>query len=222
MDFNPALARPRKLIAGFVLVAIAAAAIGWTAGTVGASGGTRAASPTTGSGDAAAGYIAVGSNVTTGVQLGAPTTSSGTATSIAYPVPGYNQLGVAPAGTILAQGSGTADVNTDGSDRTAALKKATGAALSDAHTQAAAVAASMGVQLAAIYSISAQTSTNYTYPSPGCIIPPLTPSNEGGVSSSGGTGAAPASSADICYPSTFTAPTSGQLVVTLIVAYKFS
>jgi hypothetical protein len=222
VESNTTLARPaRSLIAGFLLVAIAALAVGWTAGTVAASGGSRAASPTPPGVDAD-GYVPATGNGTSGVQLGAPTTSGNTSAGIAFPVPGYNQLGVAPEGTIVAQGSGTAEVKTDGSDKAAALKKATDAALADAHDQAAAAAASMGVQLAAIYSISTQTSTNYTYPSPGCVIAPLTPGSEGGVSSSGGTGAAPASSADVCYPSALTTPTSGQLVVTLIVAYKFA
>src|ERR1035437_3573023 len=223
VNINPIVARPPKLTTEFIPVAIVARAVGWTAGTAAAWGGTRAASPTTASGGAAAGYVRTTGNATTGAELGAPTTLSGTAASIAYPVPGYNQLGVAPVGTILAQGSGTADVKTDGSDKAAALKKATDGALADAHTQAAAVAVSMGVQLAAIYSISTQTSTNYNYPTPDCVIPPLTPSNGSGVSTSGGTGAAPASSAAICYPyPSTTTPTSGQLVVTLVVAYKFA
>ena len=223
MNVNPIVARPPKLIAGFILVAIVALAVGWTAGTAAASGGAKAPSPTSASGGAAAGYVPTTGNATTGAELGAPTTSSGTASSIAYPVPGYNQLGVAPEGTILAQGSGTADLKTNGSDKAAALKKATDAALADAHTQAAAVAASMGVQLAAVYSISTQTSTSYAYPTPDCVIPPLTPNNGSGVSSSGGTGAVPASSATICYPyPSTTTPTSGQLVVTLVVAYRFA
>jgi hypothetical protein len=219
MNSSSPLARPAKrLIAAFALVALASVAIGWTAGTVVASG-SRSASPTAPEGAPAA-FVPAGGNTNTSLQLGAPTTAGSTSAGIAYPVPGYNQLGVAPEGTILAQGTATADVKADGSDKAAALKKATDAALADAHTQAAAVATSMGVQLGAIYSVSTQTSSNYIYPTPACLVPPLTP-NAGGGTSSDGAGAAPASSAAVCYPSTLTTPTSSQLVVTLVVAYKF-
>jgi hypothetical protein len=220
VDSNPILARPtRPLILAFVAVTLVALAVGWTAGTVAASGGSRAASPTTAVGGAA--DLPLTGNGTAGVQLGAPTTSSGTA-SIAYPVPGYNQLGVAPEGTIVAEGSATADMKADGSDKAAALKKATDAALADAHAQAAAVAASMGVQLAAIYSISTQTSTNYNYATPECVVPPLVPNaGSGGTSSDGGV-AVPASSPIVCNPTRISTPTSSQLVVTLVVAYKFA
>ena len=223
MSSNPILPRPtRSLIAAFVAVAILALAIGWTAGTVAAAGGPKAASPTTAAGGAPAAYLPSTGNGTTSVQLGAPTTSSGTASSIAFPVSGYNQLGVAPEGTIVAQGSASADMKADGSDKAAALKKATDAALADAHMQAAAAAASMGVQLAAIYSISTQTSTNYNYPTPECVVPPLAPNTGSGGASSDGGVAVPASSPIVCNPTRISTPTSSQLVVTLIVAYKFA
>jgi hypothetical protein len=226
MNLRPTFTRPTKpALAGLFVVAIASLAIGWSASGVAASGGSRTASPT----------APVGSNVG-GVALGAPAigalnvgttttapqyvggTSSGTTAAIAYPVPGYNALGVAPQGTILAQGTGTADMKADGSDKAAALKKATDSALADAHAQALATAAAMGVQLQGIYSVSVASNTNFTYPAPDCVVPPLAPGVKGGTGATGSTsGGAPA----ICNQNVAT-PSSAQLIVTLIVAYKFA
>jgi hypothetical protein len=141
------------------------------------------------------------------------------ASSIAYPVPGYNSLGVAPEGTILAEGTGTAVMKADGSDKAAALKKAIDAALADANAQALAAAASMGVQLQGIYSVSIAPNTSYTYPTPGCPVAPLTPGLNGAT---GSPGSAPANPLVICPQATEATPTSAQLVVTLIVAYKYA
>jgi hypothetical protein len=157
---------------------------------------------------------------TTLPQNAAGTTTSSTASSIAYPVPGYNSLGVAPQGTILAEGTGTASMKADGSDKAAALKKATDAALADAHAQALAAAASMGVQLQGIYSVSIASSPGYTYPTPDCLVAPPVPGAAGGATGSGGS--APASPSVICPQLGAPTPTSAQLLVTLIVAYKYS
>jgi hypothetical protein len=222
MNFSSVLTRPtRPLLAGFVLVAIASVAIGWTAGTVAASSGSRGSSPS------AAPKAAVAPGVP-GVEIhtqqaGNATTTSGGATSSAiYPVPGYNSLGVAPEGTILVEGTGTADVKADGSDAAVALKKATDLALNDAHGQALAVTASMGLQLKAIYSISIATNTNYTYPILDCAIPPVTPGLEGGAPAAGGAAVLPGGSPAICIQTKTVTPTSSQLVVTLIVAYRYA
>jgi len=224
MNLRRFLGRPvGPLVAGFALVSIVSLAIGWTAGTAAASGGTPSAAPMPSSGALPATLVGPALPAASPGAAGAPTTVSDTA-SIAYPIQGYNQLGAAPEGTILAQGTGTADMKVDGSNRSAALQKATTAALADAHAQAAAVAAAMGAQLEAIYSISTQSSPTYTYPNPDCVVPPLTPSNESGAAtgSDGSPGSAPGSSATICVPATQSTPTSAQLVVTLIVAYKFA
>jgi len=224
MNLRPTFTRPTKsVLAGLFLVAIASLAIGWTAGTVAASNVSRAASPTAAPNGAAAnqaGVTGTGTGTTTTLpQTSTGATTTGTASSIAYPVPGFNSLGVAPEGTILAEDTGTAVMRADGSDKAAALKNATDAALADAHAQALAAAASMGVQLQGIYSVSIAPNTSYTYPTPGCPVAPLTPGLSGAT---GSAGSAPANPLVICPQATEATPTSAQLVVTLIVAYKYA
>ena len=220
MNLRPTFTRPTKsVLAGLLVVAITALAIGWTAGTVAASSGSRAASAT--AAPKAAGAEAPGVPTTTLPQsAGGTTTSSGTASSIAYPVTGYNSLGVAPQGTILAEGTGTADMKADGSDQAAALKKATDAALADAHAQALAAATSMGVQLQGIYSVSIASNTSDMYATPDCVVAPPVPGTNTGAT--GSAGSAPASPPIACPLITGTAPSSAQMVVTLIVAYKYA
>ena len=223
MKLYSTFTRPTKsVLAGLLVVAIAALAIGWTAGTVSASSGSRAASPT--GVPKGAGAEAPGIPSTTLEQSGnVGTASGGTASSIAYPVSGYNSLGVAPAGTILAQGTGSADVKADGSDQAAARKKATDAALADARAQALAAASAMGVQLQDIYSVSIASSTDYAYATPDCVVnPPAVPVPGANSGATGSTGSAPASPPIACPLTTGTASSSSQLVVTLIVAYKFA
>jgi hypothetical protein len=219
MNLRPTFTRPTKsVLAGLLVVAIAALALGWTAGTVAASSGSRAASAT--AAPKAVGAEAPGVPTTTLPQsAGGTTTSSGTASSIAYPVTGYNSLGVAPQGTILAEGTGTADMKADGSDQAAALRKATEAALADAYAQALAAATAMGVQLQGIYSVSIASTMNYAYATPGCPVLPLTPGNTGAT---GSAGSAPASPPIACPLTTGTAPSSSQMAATLIVDYKYA
>ena len=225
MDLRQTFTRPtRSVLAGIFVVAIALLAIGWTAGTVAASGGLHAASATAtpkGAGADTPGLPSVGTTTTAPQYPGGTTASVGTASSIAYPVPGYNSLGVAPAGTILAQGTGTADMKADGSDKAAALKKATDAALADAHAQALAAAASMGVQLQVIYSVSIASNASYAYPTPGCVVAPLAPLAPGS-SSAPASGSAAANPPAICPQLGQPTPASAQQVVTLIVAYKYA
>ncbi len=221
MNLSPTFTQPtRSLLAGLLLVGIAALAIGWTAGSDAASSGPRTASPAPTAkevGGAKLGAPGVGT-ATTLPQNAAGTSTSGIASSIAYPAPGYNSLGVAPQGTILAEGTGTASMKADGSDKAAALKKATDAALADAHAQALAATASMGSQLGDIYSVSIASNTNYAYPP--CVYAPAVPGTSTGATRTGGS--APASSSVICPQLGASTPTSAQLVVTLIVAYKYS
>jgi hypothetical protein len=220
MNLNPTLQRPtRSLVAALLLVAVAALAIGWTAGAVAASNGSPAASPTATPRGVGAPLSASGVGSTVEQNAGI-TTSGGPASSIAYPMPGYNSLGVAPEGTVLAEGTGTAVMKADGSDKAAALKKATDAALADAHAQALVAAAATGVQLAAIYSVSIASNMSYTYPTPDCAITPPLPGADTGAT--GSAGSAPASPPVICPMVGTAAPASTELVVTLIVAYKFS
>ncbi len=221
MNSHPRFTRPtRSVLTGFFVVAMAALAIGWTAGTVAASSGSRAASPTAAPTTVPAdtsGVPGVGTTTTLSQNAGEVASSGGVASSIAYPVTGYNSLGVAPQGTILAEGTGTAGMKANGSDQAAALKTATDAAFADAHVQALAAATSMGVQLAGIYSVSIASNDSYAYATPDCVAVPPVPGNATGASAS--TGTAPASTPIVCEQAT---PTSAQLVVTLIVAYKYA
>jgi len=222
MNLHPTSRPTKSVLAGLFVVAIASLAIGWTAGTVAASNGSRAASPTASPNGAGANQPGVpGTGTTTNLSQSGniTTTSGGTASSIEYPVPGYNSLGVAPEGTILAEGTGAADMKPDRSDKAAALVKATDAALADAHAQAVAAAASMRVQLQGIYSVSIAPNTSYTYPTPGCPVAPLAPGLNGPT---GSAGSAPANPPVICPLAPEATPTSAQLVVTLIVAYKYA
>lgn len=223
MNLNRTFSRPTKsVLAGLFLVAIAALAIGWTAGTVAASSGSRTASPSTTPNAFGANMLSapgVGTTSTLPVNAGG-TTTSGTASSIAYPFPGYGSIGVAPQGTVLAEGTATADMKTDGSDKAAALKTATVAALANARAQGLAAAAAMGVGLGDIYSLSITSNLSYTYPTPECVVaPPVPGTNTGATGSAGG---ALASAPVICPMVGAAAPTSSQLVVTLIVAYKYA
>ncbi len=227
MNLRAAIARPTtKLLAGLCLVAAASLAIGWTAASVSASSGSNASATTSrdgGSNAAGSGEISILPQSPSSASRG-----SGTATSIAYPLPGYSALGAAPEGTILAQGTGTATMKFDGSDRTAALKKATDAALSAARARALAIASSMGVQLKDVYSVSVDSNENYAYPTPACLMAPLKPGVDGGPTtggSSGSTGGAKPllpSASVVCAGIANASPSSAQLNVTLVVAYKFA
>jgi hypothetical protein len=220
MNLPLAIARPtRSVLAGLFLVAVAALAVGWAAGTASAAGGSHAATPTAAPRNAP--DVALGAPGA-GTVSAVPQVAGGMAPSIAYPVPGYGSLGVAPEGTILTQGTGTSAMKVDGSDRATALKKATDAALADARVHALAAAGSMGVGLKEIYSVSVTSSDSLTYTTPDCLIQPLTP-DLGQVAATGSVGAAPASPPSVCFQQgASTAPVSAQLVVTLVVAYKFA
>jgi uncharacterized protein YggE len=136
-------------------------------------------------------------------------------------------LGAAPEGTILAGGSGTADMKTDGSDRASALSKATTAAMADAREQAQAVATSMGVALKGVYSVTISTADNYAYPVPECLAPAAAPGALDGAAApneaaSDAPAIEPVPSVAVCTDTKATTPDSAQLVVTLIVAYSFA
>ncbi|MFI5258976.1 MAG: SIMPL domain-containing protein [Candidatus Limnocylindrales bacterium] len=225
MNPSPTIIRPtRRFLFGLLMVGAVALAIGWTAGTVAASTGSHAAAPASGTqaaGQNDLGASGVGTTTNLTPPAGGVTASGGSASTgaaILYPMPGYNSLGVAPQGTILAAGTGTADMKADGSDKAAALKTATVAALADARSQALAAAAAMGVGLGDVYSMSISSNVNYAYPTPDCVLPPLVPGAGSGAAGS----AAPATSSVVCGQPNVTAPTSAQLVVTLIVAYKYA
>jgi hypothetical protein len=81
----------------------------------------------------------------------------------------------------------------------------------------------MGVQLQDIYSVSIASSTDYAYATPDCVVnPPAVPVPGTNSGTTGSTGSAPASPPTACPLTTGTAPSSSQLVVTLIVAYKYA
>lgn len=220
MSISARFTRPRKsLVGGIFAVALASLVVGWTAGTGAASSHSTVPSATPQSSSAVAmGVPGPGTTTNLPRAAGDAVSSGGTSAAIAYPIPGYNSLGVAPEGTVLAQGTGTADMKVNGSDKAAALKKATDAALADAHSQALAAATSMGVQLGPIYSVSIVSNMSYVYPMTDCgIVAPALPAN-GAAGSAGSAGTSPASPPAVCKE---VAPTSTQLVVTLIVAYKY-
>jgi hypothetical protein len=238
---RPNLVLPtRKLFAGVFVVALAALAIGWTAGMAAASGGIHPAPspivPADKANSSAAEHIALGEpqiDTNTGTSTTSPGSGQasgvGGGTSVAYPGPIYpGSVGAAPQGTILAGGSGTADMKTDGSDRAAALAAGTTAALADARAQAQAVATSMGVALKGVYSVTVSAADSYAYPMPECVVPPAVPS---AVDSGAGVGSAPNAAASgapaiapvpsVCNYTKTGTPSSAQLVVTVVVAYNF-
>ena len=188
--------------------------IGLTAGVLAGAGlagsglmqQVRAAAPSssvsagTGSGVAPAGASGVtgtGSGTTSvATDTGTAATGSGSATasvgvatpgiaSIAYPVyPG--SPGLAPDHTIVVTGVGQATLKSDASDRTAAQNRAIAAALSDAKSQAQAIAAGTGLTLGSVLSASATVSPGYgVMPMPACA--PAEPS--GGASNGPAVGA---------------------------------
>ena len=239
---RPNLVLPtRKLFAGVFVVTLAALAVGWTAGMAAASGGIHPAPSPTVPADKAnsntAARIALGEpqiepNTGTATTYAGSGVASGVGggTTVAYPGPIYpGSIGAAPQGTILAGGSGTADMKTDGSDRAAALAKGTTAALADARAQAQAVATSMGVALKGVYSVTVSAADNYAYPMPECVVPPAVPS---AVDSGAGVGSAPKAAASgapaiapvpsVCSYTKTGTPSSAQLVVTVVVAYSFA
>jgi len=221
MNLRPTFTRPTKSVLAGILV-IASLAIGWTAGTVAASGGSRAASPTTAPKEVGADTLAMpeASTTTTLPQYaGGATTSGGTASSIAYPVPGYNPLGVAPEGTVLVEGTGSADMKPDGADEAAALKEATDAAFADAHAQALAAAASM---VCNFRDLLGQHRVKYELHVSNVRLcgRPLAPGTATGATASAGS--APASPPVACPGIEQSTPTTAQLVVTLTVAYKYA
>jgi hypothetical protein len=241
MNLSTVLPRRRAgLLAGLSLMAVLFLAVGWTAGTVAAnnSGHSAPTAPAAvnpliaGPADLAAGQPGA-------VTAGGTTTGAAGVSSAIYPFPGYGgSLGTAPEGTILAAGTGTADMKVDGSDKAAALAKATAAALADAKSQAQAAATAMGVTLKDIYSVSTSSNQTFTYPSVDCTLP-MVPTNgtttQGSApGSDAGSGvnvpaSAPVPSAvssppAVCVYAKLTPPTpsSSQLVVTVVVAYRFS
>lgn len=233
MNLPSEFTRPtRSVLVLLFLTILASVALGWMAGTVAASSGLHAAAVQTTTPVNAPGVELGapngGGQVTAPQPAGVNVASGGGTSSIAYPVPGYGSLGVAPQGTILAQGVGTATMKTDGSDRAAALRKATDAALADAHASALATAAAMSVGLKGIYSVSVTSNESYTYPTPDCIIAPLlpgldqpTPAGPGGAA--GSAVPVPVSPPAVCLQKgSATAPTSAELVVSLVVAYEFA
>ncbi|MGD0863078.1 MAG: SIMPL domain-containing protein [Candidatus Limnocylindrales bacterium] len=227
MNLSPTLSRPRRsILAGLLLVSAASLLIGWTAGSVAASSGAQP-SPTT--------AATANQNSLGGAELGVPTTgqvstepgvaSGSSGAAVAYPYQIYPSLGVAPENTILAAGTGTADMKADGSDRATAMAKATALALADAKAQAQAMATAMGVSITGTYSVSISSSDSYVYPTSDCALPmPLEPATGTSGSSQGTTTITPvpAGSPEVCAPGTAVSPTSMQLVVTVIVAYRFA
>ena len=108
--------------------------------------------------------------------------ASGTAGS--YPYPEYpGSAGLAPDHTIVVTGVGRSDLAADGSGGPAATKAATTAALADAKAQADLIAATLGVSITGVLSVSSSVSDDgpiYAMPmagggtTPGAPVPPAT------------------------------------------------
>lgn len=216
MNLRSTFALPsRSVVAGLFVVALGSIVVGWAGGASAAAGDRPVASPPAVPGKELGAQLGV-------PEAGGASTPTVMAPSIAYPVPAYGVPGVAPEGTILAQGTATSAMKVDGSDRANALKTATDAALADARTRALAVAASMGVGLKDVYSVTIASSDSYTYPTPECSITPLYPSRDPGSATSSA-GGAPAIAPPMCLQTggAGTTPSAAQIVVTLLVAYRF-
>jgi len=136
----------RSLLVGLVFVSAVSLAAGWTAGAVAASSGSQAtpSATATANTDTMSG-AGVGMPATGQVSTEPGVAQSSSASGVVYPYQIDPSLGVAPESTILAAGTGTADMKADGSDRATAMPKATDAALADARAGAQAVATAMGV-----------------------------------------------------------------------------
>ena len=163
---------------------------------------TVAPSQAAGSGIAASGTVAAGS---TGVAIAQP------APAIAYPYWGYpGAPTVAPDGTIVVSGSGSAALpeNASAQARSAAEKSAVVAALADARTRAQDVAGAAGLTLGSVYSISVEVAPS------GPIVYPMM--GAGGSSS----GSSPAGSPTV--PQSVPPVRSGPIEVaaSVTVAYR--
>jgi hypothetical protein len=95
----------------------------------------------------------------TGGANGTTVVSSSPATAL-YPYYA-GAPGIAPDHTIVVTGVGQADVQSDGTNRTAAQSSAIAAALTDAKAQADAVASSTGLSISGVLSVSVSASPNY-------------------------------------------------------------
>jgi len=150
------LTQPGRAAATTPSAAPNAPAVG-TVGTVGAAGGAPAAGAVTAN--------------------GATVVSSGPAIA-SYPY-FAGAPGLAPDHTIVVTGTGQANLAADGSGQAAAQKSALGAALADAKTQAAVIAADTGLSISGVLSVSASVSPNYGVEpmiangssGPACVVP---------------------------------------------------
>jgi Protein of unknown function (DUF541) len=95
--------------------------------------------------------------VTSGGSTGTAVATSG---AIAYPY-FVGSPGIAPDHTIVVTGVGQADMQSDGSDRSAAQKTALAAALADAKAQATDIASATGLSISGVLSVSASVSPSY-------------------------------------------------------------
>jgi len=201
MDLTPTLARTRsrRLIVAVPMVALL---------LTGCAAAGSAAPPTAPSG--APGAPAVGQvDIAPG---GGTSSASAPNAAVAYPYPVYGgSSGLAPDHELVVNGSGTATMKADGSDRAAAQRTALAAAVADAKSQAQAAAGDAGVTLGSVISMSVSVGGDYVG-----VVPMGASGSSDTVTSSGGTVVPPAAGVA---PST---PTSEQLVVTVTVAYSIS
>jgi hypothetical protein len=160
------------LVAALVMPPSHAAASGPSAAPTAPSGGTIAVAPN-----------ALPAITTTGGTNGTTTVSSAPATAI-YPY-FAGSPGIAPDHTIVVTGVGQADLQSDGSNRSAAQKEAITAAIADAKAQADAAASATGLSISGVLSVSISVSPNYLVApmagSGAIACPAVPPSSAGGA-----------------------------------------
>jgi hypothetical protein len=146
---------------------------------------------------------------------GSAGSSGSSASGVIYPYPVFGgSAGLAPDHELVVSGTGTATMQTDGSDRASAQRTALAAAIADAKSQAQAAASDAGVTLGGVVSVSVSVGGGYVgVMDTGVASPPPVPVNAPGVA----TAVPPISGAPA--PSE---PTTEQLEVTVTVAYGIS
>jgi hypothetical protein len=231
---------PRRF-AGLLLLPILVVAAGCSAASGTSAPLAPSAAPVTSAGNAGgnvlgapvtvpapAGVAGAGSGAAG--MAGSGTTSSGVAVAgpapaIAYPYPIYpGNPGLAPDNTIVVTGSGQADVKSDMSNRASAQQQALSAALTDARSQADAVAHAVGVTITGVLSVSVSSGGTYAVPmaagagaAPGATG--VAPGAEGATPSVVRNG--PTTVVPVPAPLPFE-PATQQLMVSVTVAYRIS
>jgi hypothetical protein len=179
---NPRRTLTIGLVLGLVLGGLVGAGAVLAQGQRAPRSTSLAATPTVAQAPAAGAPMAApGSGVTS------PTSGSATANAAIAPYPIYaGSPGLAPDNTIVVTGVGLADVQSDGTNRTAAQSSAISAAIADAKAQATAAASAAGLSISGVLSVSVSVSPNYwiapmAAKGSGAIACPAMPPTTGGT-----------------------------------------